>query len=158
MAKAGRRHKLTPEVSARICEGIRLRMSHKHAAVRGGVSEAVFYKWMANGEQLERQIDDGKSPRMNARDKACLQFVKDVRRAISDGQAALLALVHQGAREDWRAASWILERRHPEDFSKRHYQAMQENKDETITVVFRRPAMDDDIESDDLVDDPGDDI
>ena len=158
MSNAGRRHKLTPEVSARICEGIRLRMSHKHAAVRGGVSESIFYTWMREGEAIERRLDAGEKVRKTHYQRACYQFLQDVRRAVSDGQAALIALVHQGAREDWRAASWILERRHPEDFSKRHYQALQENRDESLTVHFARPAMDDAAEGDDLTDDPGDEI
>lgn len=158
MAKAGRRHALTPEVSARICEGIRLRMSNKHAAVRGGVSEATFYLWMSTAEKLQRRIDDGERVgRITDYQKKCLQFLENVRRAISDGQAALLAMVHQGARDDWRAAAWILERRHAASFSKRHYQAMQENKDESITVIFHRPAMDDSIDSDDLAGEPADD-
>lgn len=125
-------------------------MSHKHAAIRGGVSEAVYYKWMSIGEKLQRRIDDGEKVTPTAYEKACVKFVGDVRRAISDGQAALLALVHQGAREDWRAASWILERRHPESFSKRHYQALQENKDEAITVIFHRPKLNEDDEGDEL--------
>lgn len=141
MAKAGRRYKLTPEVSARICEGVRLRMGHKHAAIRAGVSQGVFYKWMQAGEKLQRQINDGEQVKPTPYEKACLQFVEDVTRAISDGQAALLAMVHQGARDDWRAASWILERRHPYSFSKRHFEKLQENKDESITVVFHRPTM-----------------
>lgn len=151
MAKAGRRHSLTPEVSARICEGIRLRMSQKHAAVRGGVSEGVYYLWMRTAEKIQRRLDDGeKVGRLTDYERKCLQFMKDVRRATSDGQAALLAMVHQGARDDWRAAAWILERRHPASFSKRHYQALQENRDESITVIFQRPAMAPEAESDDL--------
>lgn len=119
----------------------------------------MFYTWMREGEALERLHESaGKVPRSTAYQKACLKFVQDVRRAISDGQAALLALIHKGAREDWRAGAWILERRHPEDFSKRHYQAMQENKDESITVIFRRPAIDVNTASDDLVDGIDDDL
>jgi hypothetical protein len=152
MGKAGRKYKLTPEVSARICEGIRLRMSQKHAAIRGGVSESVYYVWMREGEALERKQDAGEKVRPTQYQKACFQFLQDVRRATSDGQAALLAMVHKGARDDWRAAAWILERRHAESFSKRHYQALQDARDESITVVFHRPALDTETRSDDLTD------
>lgn len=147
---AGRNRKLNDEVSKIICDGVRLRMSYKCATARAGVSEEVFYHWLRVGRKLQAQCDKGKTPRMTAYEKACLNFLRDVTRAIADGQHRLLTLVHSGAEDDWRAGAWILERRHPEDFALRRYQPISSESNEGVNVIFDRPDLDSDFVSDDL--------
>jgi len=104
---AGRPTKLTKPVIRRICEGIRLGMTQDMAAARAGVARATFYRWKAEGEKQKAG--------------AKRDFRDALTRAEADGQAALLATVQEaaaGRQGDWRAASWILERRHREGFGK----------------------------------------
>lgn len=149
MREPGRPTKLTPDTVEKVCEGIRLRMTHKLAAMRAGICEKTFYIWISEGEQAQQKDLDGQE--LSQRESATLHFLQAVTRAVADGQAALLAAVHTAARTDWRAAAFILERRHPEDFSRRTYRPKEEVHDEAINVVFHLPEVDPDVKSDELV-------
>jgi len=96
----GRPSKISPDVQKRICDGIRLGMTYKLAAARGGVTYETLRTWMRKGE---------KAP--NGQYAAFLDAVK---RADSDCVDACLASIQQAARkvQHWQAAAWLLERRH----------------------------------------------
>jgi len=92
----GRPTKLTTEVQERLGQAIRMGLTHKEAAAYAGIGERTFYDWM--------------------RDKA--HFAQFINAREGEGQATLLALIQRAAKEDWRAAAWILEHRWPEEWAK----------------------------------------
>ena len=101
--------KLTPEVQARICDGIRLGMTYKLAAEYGGVHEASFYNWIKQATDEDEGI--------------FFEFFKAVTQAKTEAVATNLGYIQEAAEAgEWKAATWILERRHPDDYMKRQEQ------------------------------------
>lgn len=96
----GRKSKLTPDLGERFCEAIRLGMNYKLACGYAGISEPTFYRWM---QEAERQ--GGRKPQREFRDA--------LKSAEAEGAAHSLAVINRAAKDgDWKAAAWILERRH----------------------------------------------
>jgi transposase len=97
MAAVGRRSKYTPETVKKICDGIRMGATYEHAAAYAGVTYETFNEWR----------------------KAKSDFSEAVLLAEGEGALALLGRIQQSAKSgSWRAASWILERRHPESYGR----------------------------------------
>ena len=97
----GRRSKLTPELQDKICALIRGGNYMHHAAAACGLNQSTLHSWIAKGE-------DGKKPY----DK----FAEAVAEARGASVAALVLTIKKAATDDWRAASWMLERGHVGDF------------------------------------------
>ena len=90
--------KLTPEAEEKICRAIRAG-NYPEVAVRSiGIGASTFYRWMERGRSCESGIH---------RD-----FYEAVRQAEGESEAHAVALVRKAAANDWRAASFLLERRH----------------------------------------------
>jgi transposase len=95
--------KLTPEVQTTIAKIIRAGGSHELAASVAGVTERTLYAWLERG---------GRPGRQEAPYRA---FRAAVERAQAENEGILVAQVGKAAsRGSWRAAAWLLERRHPE--------------------------------------------
>ena len=92
----GRPSKLTPERHKRIVALIEAGNYPETAAGACGIDPRTYYAWMAKGRAA-------KSGRYH-------QFCRDVERAREAAEAELVATVKLAARDDWRAASWMLER------------------------------------------------
>ena len=97
--------KLTKALQESLIEGLSIGLTHKLAAQRAGVGESTFYQWMAKGKE--------------ARSGQYREFADEVMRAEATGASRLLGQITIQASADWRAAAWILERRHPDDYGKR---------------------------------------
>ena len=95
----GRRSKLTPTTQKAIIDGLTLGMTRKLASQSAGIHEATFYNWMRAGEV-------GASP-------AKRQFFEAVKEAEAVCAQRMLASIQLAAKKrDWKAAAWLLERRH----------------------------------------------
>ena len=101
----GRRPKLTPELRETLLEGLSIGLTQKLASQRAGIGESTFYNWLAKG----RAASTGQY-----RD-----LLDEVIRAEGQGAARLMAQISRQGMADWRAAAWILERRHPDDYGRR---------------------------------------
>ena len=97
--------KLTPELQGSFLDGLALGLTHKLAAQRAGLGESTFYQWIAKGKEASSGL---------YRD-----FADEVMRAEGEAAGRLLGQITLHASADWRAAAWILERRHPDDYGKR---------------------------------------
>ena len=94
-----RKPKINPESIKRICNAIELGATYTIAAEAGGISRATLYNW----------FEKAKKPRA---DKQYTEFLKQFTAAESRGAIHLLGEVKKHSIKDWRAAAWILERRH----------------------------------------------
>lgn len=101
--RTGRPSKLTPETTALVCSAIRKGVTYESAALKGGISEKLFYLWMAKG----KKATTGKHR----------EFLQAVQRARAEGEEALVERITAGA-PGWKGAAWILERRWREDYSR----------------------------------------
>ena len=95
--KSGRRSKKNQATLDGILEAIRIGITFERAAELHRVSRATIYRW--------RNEDP--------------EFDKDVLEAVVYSEAILLQRINDKTTDDWKAAAWILERRHPEQYSQR---------------------------------------
>ena len=100
----GRPSGLDPVTIETICEGVRLGLPNRDAALRAGVSEATFYSWVRQAREPDATDE-------------LLQFLESLERSQSDLKAILLARVHKAGTEGhWQAATWMLARKFPKEF------------------------------------------
>ena len=93
-----RKSKLNPESLKRIVSAIELGATYQIAAEAGGVSRATLHNWLKRGK--------------NGTTKTYKDFYEEFSRAESRGALALLGKVRSHSVKDWKAAAWMLERRH----------------------------------------------
>lgn len=101
--KVGRPSRFNAEVLEVICKGVKLGLSYERAAENAGVSRSVLHRWIAADNAGKAQYRG-----------VCDALAK----ARAEGETRLLARVIKAGEEDWRAAAWILERRHPENYAR----------------------------------------
>ena len=98
---AGRPSKLTPALADDLVILLAAGASSARAARAVGVSERSVTRWLRNG--LAAQVKRARATTPEATD------------ALSE--ARLVVLISRAALVDWKAAAWLLERRHPERWS-----------------------------------------
>lgn len=101
---AGRPLKLTPLITAKVCEAIRAGVHLDVAARYAGIGEATFHRWMARG----RKASSG----------PLREFADAVDKAERDAEVALVVLWRKEAAKDWKAARDLLERRFRDRWSR----------------------------------------
>jgi hypothetical protein len=92
--------KLTPERARRIVDAIADCCTREAAAAAGGVSPSTLFAWLARG-RAEPDTPEGR-------------LLERVQLAELEAELTLTRDVRAAAREDWRAAVTLLERRHPD--------------------------------------------
>lgn len=102
--------KFTRETVNRLLKGIRLGMTYEHACMFAGVSYDVFNRWRKG--TFPRNLDDDQKQLKG-------EFREALTRAEGDMVARTFGLIQQAAVQgDWRAATWIMERRYPSIYGK----------------------------------------
>jgi len=97
---AGRRSKLTNEVTERFIRAIKVGCPIKDACGCAGISETSYYKWIQWADSDRKDV------------KKYREFRDDVKAAEGEATQAWLAIIEKAAREgSWQAAAWKLERR-----------------------------------------------
>lgn len=99
----GRPTDCTPEVTAAVCEQLREGLSISSACAAAGIDRSTYHRWIARGDEGPPFSD----------------FRAETTRARHDGNRVLERTIRSAALDDWRAAAWMLERKAPEDWSKR---------------------------------------
>lgn len=89
----------------KLFRGIQNGLPLKHAAQLAGLSYDTVNRWKIRGE-------DEKSP------VQFCNFCNALKRAQAVSMNRLVGSVRKAGRKDWRAAAWLLERRHSEEFGK----------------------------------------
>lgn len=98
----GRPSLLTPELQDQIATMIRAGTSVTVACEAAGISRETFYQWLKRGESRA------------AKDAAHREFRERISSARAEAEARAVTIIATAAREDWRAAAWLLERSFPE--------------------------------------------
>lgn len=103
MAATGRKPKLTPELLERAVKLKKGGANNRDICAAVGIAESTFYAWLNE-----------------PKGKAQVEFSEAIKRAEADYKNALLAIIARDAQErDWKAAAWLLERKYPEEYSRR---------------------------------------
>jgi hypothetical protein len=123
----GRPCKLTSEIQQRIGENIALGLTYRLAAESVGITYKSFNSWMQQGK--------------NSTSGKYYQFYKHINKCNADGAKQLLERLDLAAKAgNCQICMWILERRFPEDFARRHYRKMNivsENKNENVEIIVQ---------------------
>lgn len=98
--------------------------NHKDIAAAVGVSEFQFSRWINNPKTAAQE-----------------QLAQEMKKAEADYKNALLAIIAKEAKErDWKAAAWLLERKYPEEYSRRERVMLnsETHRDEAPRFTFDR--------------------
>lgn len=98
MAKRGTKSKFTKARKDRILQAIGAGCSYEMAADYAGITRQTLWAWMKKGEE--------------GKDKNYLTFLNDIKSAEVEGAMSNLGTIQDASKKDWKAAAWILERRH----------------------------------------------
>jgi hypothetical protein len=74
------------------------------ACAAAGIAEETMYAWLRKADEPGAR-------------KEYAEFSKALTRARQEGIAARVAIIQRAARDDWRAAAWLLERDLPDVYS-----------------------------------------
>lgn len=107
MVRTGRKLKLTPELQTQITQLIQSGITIEVAARAVGITPASYYLWMKEGEA------DHKEGKQTVKS----EFFEAVFKATSLSEIFLVQIIQKQAPSDWRAASWLLERRFPDRYA-----------------------------------------
>lgn len=100
-----RKLKLTPELGKKLCEFIAAGTPAVFACKLVGINEVTFYRWK------RRAQDRGEEPFKTLFESVDVAEAQAVSRGVM--------LIQKAMAENWQAAAWFLERRHPEHFGKK---------------------------------------
>jgi len=104
---SGRPSLFNTERAARVLVAVRRGLTYKNAASYAGISYATLNRWRIEG----RERDD---------ESEICQFWKALQQANGEAAFRLIGCIDSAAEAgDWKAATWILERRFPDDWGKR---------------------------------------
>lgn len=98
-------HRLTPERHKAIVEAVAKGMPRKFTAALAGISESSLYRWLATG-------------RAATEDCAESQLWESIKAAESRCMEHCLEIIGEAGINQWQAAAWLLERRHPKHFGR----------------------------------------
>jgi hypothetical protein len=103
-ARVGRPSKLSDEITGRICDILQAGGYTATAVNVAGVARSTFTEWMDRGD-----------PDGTAKENAPYrEFRERVEQAMAEGETRNVALIARAGSKDWKAAAWLLERRHPD--------------------------------------------
>lgn len=107
--KSDPRCKITTQVHEIIVHGTLNGLTRRFCAASAGIDDTTLYGWLKDGrEHLE-----------NGKDTPYANLARDVAKAEHENAARLMRLIEDAAVKDWKAASWILERRYKDDYGKK---------------------------------------
>src|SRR5262249_52087528 len=96
---------LTPEFQAEFFACVKRCAFLKTACVLAGVDPRTVQRWVARGER------EGSGPHTD--------FCRSLKKALAEAEADALEFIAAGGKKHGQATAWLLERRHPEHWSKR---------------------------------------
>lgn len=95
------------ETANRVIEAVERGLTFSLAAAYGGISYSTLNRWRKKGQNCEDEEDDFR------------QFWKLLEQAKGEAALRLVNCIHSAAESgDWKAASWIMERRYSGDWGK----------------------------------------
>lgn len=101
----GRPSLLTEDLQAMLLSGIEEGLPLKQAAMLAGICYETLNRWRKKGES------ESAPPEFR-------HFCQALQRSEAVAMQRLVSQVSKAGNTDWRAAAWILERRHPDEFGK----------------------------------------
>ena len=121
----GRPSKLTPELQAEIILLIKMGNFVETTCGTVGINKYTYYDWMKKGKNSNHPKNKYK------------KFQEAVEQAMAQSEARDVALITKQSKYHWRAAAWMLLRKHPDKWGKKKY----EDFDLDINKLDENPAI-----------------
>ena len=119
--------KLNKDTKRRLLESIAAGNYLKVACAYAGISYSTYRNWMVRGEHaIKGQYRE---------------FFEEVNEAIAEAEVVSVAQIKKAENQDWRAAAWMLERRHPERWANTHRVQLEVQKKLEATLVALESVM-----------------
>lgn len=99
----GRPSLLTPKREARLMDAVKKGMPLKQAAMLAGMSYETLNRWRIQGEAENAPTE-------------FRHFWQALRKSQALAMQSLVGRIRTASVTDWKAAAWLLERRHPDEF------------------------------------------
>ena len=119
-----RRTKFTKQTRERLLELLALGASKKAACESAGISYELLRRW-------ERKGEAGEGPFVG--------FVASLKKANCEAYQKALASIVKAGEKQWQASAWFLERRYPDEFSKRSRVAHEVVQTPVIEGEYKDP-------------------
>lgn len=113
--RPGRPSKLTPKSVETLLEGIKNGLSYRLACIRAGIDYSTLRRWVEKGEQQGTG--------------EYREFQERLAQSEADGAFALVLRIKVAATKDWRAAAFLLEARHPDEYGRRRIEVTGKDGD-----------------------------
>jgi transposase len=125
--------KLTPEIQKTLCDLLRVGMYINVSCQMARISEKTFYNWMERGKAEAERVEKGQ----RSKEPEFYSFLQSVTQAMAEFEARALVSIDKAANgrgaeydrngklirpaieADWKAATWLLERKFPDRWGKR---------------------------------------
>jgi hypothetical protein len=120
---------ISAEQRVLLCDALRAGNFRKTACNLAGVSYTTFNSWMKRG-------GDGDDGELEEYDEPYKSFVLDVRVAEAEGESHLLSIISGAALTDWKAASWILNKRNKEHWSDTDKTSIQVGTTGGVSIIL----------------------
>jgi hypothetical protein len=91
--------KLTPDLQDRLIQALKAGNYIDPSCAYAGITRETFYQWLKAGQNGNARFSD---------------FSDAVTRAMAAAEIGSVAKIKLAGEGDWRAAAWLLERRHPD--------------------------------------------
>ena len=133
--KAGRKSRLTRDMMNAIIMGIESDLSLRAVCQLCKIDYTTYHNWMNEGRDsnpgtIKREFFEGVEAAKAKAEKSMLDLIRTaaergreevtvVREMDANGQVSSTTTTQKTIARDWRAAAWILEHRHPDDYGKR---------------------------------------
>jgi len=133
-----------------VVDAVAMGATYQIACQYAGISQGTMYRWLNKAEKILERLDrefshnehngqgqNGQDidPVVTEEEVVYLDFYMRLKQAEGEAVLGWLAVIKKAAEEDgkWQAATWMLERRHPESYGKTT-QVNQHHTRETKTV------------------------
>ena len=140
MAKMGRPSQLTPKLKKDFLDAIAAGSHYEPACAYVGISYRTFRDWMQRGQGEHKTRKSSEE---------YVQFAQAVQAAEAKGEISAIAAIRGATKKEWRAAAWMLERRHSDRWASTQrlqvqleaelnaiYDAIE--NDETIPIEYKK--------------------
>lgn len=134
----GGRPPLDPDVyGERIAEALRQGNYVETACAKAGLHKDTFYEWLKKA----RRYRDGRGKETPTEIAPYLRFTDAIENASAEGEAELLGTIREASYQQWQAAAWMLERRHPDKWGRRTAHRLENTAGEAMDLDALRNAL-----------------
>lgn len=110
MPRRGARPKLTKKLAEKLCDLLRAGVYFGVAAEAVGIDRITCYRWRRAGKEAIEKERNGSE--LDKREITYATFATMCNQAVAEAEASNVQRIDEAADRDWKAAAWLLERRH----------------------------------------------